>query len=301
MGRSYDYMKQAINLFESSYLPKVLLDKTFNDFKKIIYDRSGIFLSDHKREFLKGRLNKRLKVLNLTSYEDYYRFLVQSQNNSDEWTDFLNVISTNVTHFFRERHHFDFLMQQVFPRFENKKEISIWSAGCSNGAEPYSLNIFSREYFSKQRDKTTPMISIHASDISQKMLQKAQRGVYDAESIREVPQDLIYKFFHRGVKGMDGKFKVKSMLQENISFSHFNLLDPFNFCQRFDIIFCRNVMIYFDRPTITKIVNAFLSVLNRDGYLFVGSSESLVHMQNLDCVHPAIYVPKIRGEKWHAQ
>jgi len=252
----------------------------FNKFKEFIQFNTGIFLSNEKMQLLKGRINKRIRLLKLRGFEDYYNYLTK---NVDELPNFLNEITTNVTHFYREKSHLDLLTEKILPELSKiKNEIHIWSAGCSNGSEPYSINMAIKEYQALYPSKITAEIYIQATDISNKMLKEAINGIYGQEYVRDLPQDVLLRHFKRGIKTQKGNFKVDDKLKKNIQFSYFNLLDYFSFDMKFDVIFCKNVMIYFDAETKRNIVNKFLYKLNPGGYFFVGLSENCNSIKELN-------------------
>ncbi|MDD5455973.1 MAG: protein-glutamate O-methyltransferase CheR [Candidatus Margulisbacteria bacterium] len=269
------------------FAPPQLEKETFQKYKELIYEKAGITLSNEKTEFLKGRIYKRLRRLGINNFEDYFKHIT-NPGNVDEFTEFLNVISTNVTHFFRENQHFDFLKNEVIPKFLDQPEINIWSAGCSNGAEPYSLSITFMEYFIGKAKK--PHINIYACDLSHDVLHDAILGVYDEEILRNVPENLLKKYFKTGVNEMKGKYKVQEILRKSVKFYQHNLLNPFQVGVKFDIVFCRNVMIYFDNTVKTQVVRNIFNVLKEGGYFFTGHSESMIGLANKRPVAPSVYL-----------
>ncbi len=213
--------------------------------------------------------------------------------NEPEIVNLLDAISTNVTYFFREDKHFDFLTSTVIPELESTKkrglerEIRIWSAGCSTGEEPYSLAItFAENIALENRD-----FRILATDLSTNVLSHARKGVYDKERLRNVSGALLKKYFSGNRDG--SRFRVHEKLASYIKFARLNLMHDFPFKNRFDCIFCRNVMIYFDRQTQGQLVNKFSSFLNPGGYLMIGHSESLTNVKHdLVYVQPSLYRKK---------
>ncbi len=268
-------------------------DKDFVRFCDFIYKRCGITLSDNKRDLVHSRLAKRLRSLGLDSYEAYFDLLYNGHDNEQEIVNLLDAISTNVTYFFREDKHFDFLVNTVIPEFEStkkgasEKKIRIWSAGCSTGEEPYSLVItFAENIALEKRD-----FRILATDISTNVLAHARKGIYDNERLRNVSGSLLKKYFTSSRDG--SRFKVNDGLASYIKFARLNLMHDFPFKNRFDCIFCRNVMIYFDRQTQGQLVNKFSSFLNPGGYLMIGHSESLTNVKHdLVYVQPSLYRKK---------
>ena len=262
---------------------------SYDKIRAIIYKRYGIYLSSNKQEFLKSRLSKILRKLNFSTYDEYLAYLNKIPVNDEHWSEFIDAISTNVTYFLRENFQLDILKQKVLPRMQDQQTINIWSAGCSNGSEPYTLKIILKEFFEKI-GKLYTKIQIQGTDISKSMIQEAVRGVYDQKMLGELDPILIKKYFKQGINEMSGKYRVRDVLREDVTFSIYNLMDmPFNFNKEFDIIFCRNVLIYFDKQTVEDIVNHFFKILKPGGFLFLGSSESLNTM-NKNNFGPSIYI-----------
>ena len=268
-------------------------DKDFVRFCDFVYQRCGITLNENKRDLVHSRLAKRLRFLGRDSYEDYFELLYNSRDNEQEIVNLLDAISTNVTYFFREDKHFDFLISTVIPEIEatkkrgSERKIRVWSAGCSTGEEPYSLAItFAENMTLENRD-----FRILATDISTNVLSHARKGVYDSERLRNVSGVLLKKYF---IGSRDGsRFRVHEKLASYIKFARLNLMHTFPFKGSFDCIFCRNVMIYFDRQTQGQLVNKFSSFLNPGGYLMIGHSESLTNVSHdLVYVQPSLYRKK---------
>lgn len=268
-------------------------DKDFVRFCDFVYQRCGITLNDNKRDLVHSRLAKRLRVLGLDSYGEYFDFLYNGRDKEPEIVNLLDAISTNVTFFFREDKHFDFLVNTLIPVFEKignnepERKIRIWSAGCSTGEEPYSLAItFAENMVLEKWD-----FRILATDISTNVLAHARKGVYDKERLRNVSASLLKKYFTHNRDG--SRSRVNDKLISNIKFSRLNLMHDFPFKGSFDCIFCRNVMIYFDRPTQEQLVNKFSYFLNPGGYLMIGHSESLTNVKHdLEYVQPSLYRKK---------
>ena len=268
-------------------------DKDFVRFCDFIYQRCGITLNDNKRDLVHSRLAKRLRALGLGSYEDYFDILYNGRDNEQEIVNLLDAISTNVTYFFREDKHFDFLVNTVIPGIEKNnlrgsdRKIRIWSAGCSTGEEPYSLAITFAENMALENWD----FRILATDISTNVLSHARKGVYDEERLRNVSDSMLRKYFTRSRDG--SRFRVHEKLVSEIKFARLNLMHEFPFKGSFDCIFCRNVMIYFDRKTQGQLVNKFSSFLNPGGYLMIGHSESLTNVEHdLVYVQPSLYRKK---------
>ncbi len=250
-----------------------LTDHQFKLFKEVVYQESGIKLSETKKALMQARLMKRMRELRLSGYEEYYDFLVD--NYANEVINLINCITTNKTDFFREPKHFDFLREVVLPEFDKlgKKHLRVWSAGCSTGEEPYTIAITLLEYY---KGRAMPEIKILATDIDTQVLAKGKEGTYKAEILEAVDAELAKKYFLRGRGDHEGRFKVKDSLKKMIYFRRLNLLNErFPMNRLFDIIFCRNVIIYFDKESQKRLFERFYEYLDNDGYLFVGHSETL--------------------------
>jgi chemotaxis protein methyltransferase CheR len=265
-------------------------DSEFDFIRHLVYERSRINLSPDKRQLVSARLGKRLRATNVPTISDYVR-LLQAPDAGEELTHLIDAISTNHTFFFRESAHFDYLRSAVVPemlarsRTERWSRLRVWSAACSSGEEPYSIAITLAECM-----PSFPW-QIEASDISRRILAKAAAGIYSAETVSKVPREILRTHFQRGFGPQEGNYRVKPALQQKVTFHHLNLLDDdLPFREPFHVIFCRNVMIYFDRATQDELVNRLAERLIPGGYLFVGHSESLTQMRHsLQAVKPAVY------------
>jgi chemotaxis protein methyltransferase CheR len=270
-----------------------LADGDFNFLCRLVYERSRIHLSPDKKVLVATRLAKRLRQLNLAGYGEYCD-LLRSPAGDEELQYLIDRISTNHTHFFREIKHFDFLREKVFPVMREKSGVHdapfrIWSAACSSGEEPYSLAIHLAEHFAPAE---TNGWQIEASDISTRVLEIAERGVYDADKLGDISPELLHRHFQKGVGERAGQFRVKDVLRQRVRFHQLNLLQPpYPFSQLFHVILCRNVMIYFDRPTQELLIGHLAERLLPGGYLLVGHSESLNAIKHpLKLIQPAIYL-----------
>lgn len=253
-----------------------LRDNEFYHIKDIVYRECGIRLTDMKKALVQARLMKRLRELKIGGYEDYCRYL--NDNYDIEIINLINCITTNKTDFFREPKHFDFLREIALPEFERsgRKTIKIWSAGCSIGAEPYSIAITALEYF---QGKHLPEIKILATDIDTQVLQKGEEGIYCLNDVDSMDIEILKKYFKRGTGENAGFFRVKDAARNLVSFRRLNLLDEsYPMRGHFDIIFCRNVIIYFDAPSRARLFDKFHECLAGDGYLIMGHSETLAGM-----------------------
>lgn len=259
----------------------------FQRFRTLIYDESGITLNDQKQGLVASRLSKRLRDLKLSTFSDYYE-QVTRDSSREEFTRMLDLISTNKTDFFREPKHFDFLREEILPQVGDEKRIRIWSSACSTGEEPYTIAMTLYEGVS---DPAQWDFKILASDLSTRVLAKAAAGVYDAERVGDVPRELVKRHFLRGHGNSESLLKVKPHLSAMVQFRRLNLMDEqFPIKSPLDLIFCRNVMIYFDRPTQERLVNKFYRYLKPGGHLFIGHSESLQWVTHpFTVVAPTIY------------
>jgi chemotaxis protein methyltransferase CheR len=243
----------------------------FDKIKKIAYDITGIKLNNQKKNLVYNRLSRRIRDRNLIGFDDYCQLLLTAGN--DEMTDFVNAITTNLTSFFRENHHFDYLIETVFPHLIKRnnptKTVRIWSAGCSTGEEPYTISMCLHE----KMPVASWDIKILASDLDTNVVQHGKQGVYSADRIDDIDIARKKRWFLKGAGGET--VKVKPELQKIISFMPLNLLNSWPMKGQFDVIFCRNVVIYFDKETQKKLFDRFADMLAPDGYLFIGNSETL--------------------------
>ncbi|MBU0681164.1 MAG: protein-glutamate O-methyltransferase CheR [Proteobacteria bacterium] len=254
--------------------PTPLTDKLFKQFSSLVYDQTGIFLKPEKRELLNARLGKRLRHCTIASFQEYYDYVL-NDGSGEELIHLIDAVSTNFTSFFREKTHFDYLSSTVLREFADQGlsgEFKVWSAACSSGEEPYTLAIVLNEFGAKKQQFR---FSIQATDISTKVLAMAEKGVYAAEKVQGMSKELVRAYFQKGTGGSEGYVKVKKALRQPISFRRFNLMDQYPWNAEFDVIFCRNVMIYFNRETQQQLVDKFYTCLKPGGHLFIGHSESL--------------------------
>lgn len=273
-------------------LPDDLSREDFDFIRRFVYEESGIHLGPEKRSLVVHRLLKRVRQLGLRNISDYCA-LIRSRHGAAELGMVLDLLTTNVTHFFREPEHFDFLAAVVRgcrkePAAKSKPLFTAWSAACSSGQEPYSMAIVLAEY---AREHPGFRWSVEATDISRRMLEKAVQGIYREEELK-LPNALWRaRYFQRGVGTWTGHYRVKPELRAHVHFRRWNLLDtPYPFDTSFDIIFCRNVMIYFDRRTQQRVVENLTRQLRPGGYLIVGHSESLLGLHpRLHCIQPSVY------------
>lgn len=255
-----------------------MTDREFARFSEFIYDTCGIKMPPVKKTMLEARLQKRLRKLGISSFKDYSEYLFSRTGTETELVHLIDVVTTNKTDFFREPAHFDYLVSQALPELMERtgaglrKPLSIWSAGCSSGEEPYTLAMVLSE-FSEQQNIS---FSILATDICTTVLDKARLAVYDEERIDPVPMSLRRKYLLRGKGEQKGLVRVIPQLRHRITFRRLNFMDgDFGMREPMDIIFCRNVVIYFDKATQERLLNKFYRQLIPGGYLFMGHSETL--------------------------
>ncbi|HOW83001.1 MAG TPA: protein-glutamate O-methyltransferase CheR [Spirochaetota bacterium] len=257
---------------------EILHDKEFNSFREIIYTEAGIRLNDHKKALVQARLARRLRLLGLATYAQYHAYLVSRFDQ--EKVHFINAITTNKTEFFRENKHFEYMKTVALPQIERSSpdEIRIWSAGCSTGEEPYTIAITMLEYFGARK---APGIKILATDIDTQVLEKAQKGLYSEDQVGAMPAALIKKYFSPGMEGRDAVYEVKDEVKKLVFFRHLNLrMEEYPMQKQFDIIFCRNVIIYFDKVMQAGVFRRFYSFLKDSGFLMIGHSENISNISN---------------------
>ena len=244
-------------------------DLEFKHICKLIYERAGIHLTPSKKDMVYSRLARRLRANNISTFSDYLHIV--EANSGSEREAFVNALTTNVTSFYREAHHFPVLAEHV-RGLKHRRPINIWCYAASTGEEPYTIAMTMVDLF----DSLTPPVRIIATDIDTQALQKARNGIYSLEHAQKLPKDVLERFFLKGRDDKAGQVKVRKELRDLISFSQLNLQDKqWPIKGSFDAIFCRNVMIYFDKPTQHKILQKFVPFMQKDALLFAGHSESL--------------------------
>jgi chemotaxis protein methyltransferase CheR len=249
----------------------------FDRLRQLINEHTGIKLSDHKQEMLYSRLSRRLRILNLSSFSSYYKLL--KSEGGEELIHFINAITTNLTAFFREPHHFQLLEQVLLPQLLAKKPVTrrlrISSAGCASGEEAYSIAIIVKEIVPADWD-----VKILATDLDSSVLEKGKQGVYEADRMSGVSPARLKRWFKKGVWTYSKPMLVSEELQNLITFKHLNLMHGWPMRGPFDIIFCRNVVIYFDKPTQKILFERFANILDDKGYLLIGHSENLFQLSS---------------------
>ncbi len=272
----------------------VISNEEFELFRSLIYDTCGINLQLSKKELVKARLSKRLSKLGTNSFNDYYKYVTKTDKTGSELVHLIDSISTNKTDFFREIKHFDFLNSTLLPGLiankekNNNKKLRIWCAASSSGEEPYTLAITVLNHI---KPKNGWDIKILATDISTEILQKAVAGIYKMETLKDIPPGIVSAHFSKVNVDNAHCYEAKDHLKNLITYRRFNLMtERFPFKNPFDFIFCRNVMIYFDPETQQRLVSKFYDCLPKNGYLFIGHSETLSKSNtSFKYTQPAVY------------
>jgi chemotaxis protein methyltransferase CheR len=274
--------------------PRAMSRETFDRFREFVTTHLGIKMPDVKKTMLQSRLQKRLRLLSIQSYEAYYDYVFSAQGRQSELNHMIDAVTTNKTDFFREPKHFDYLVAAALPELIQTQPVAVpksfrfWSAGCSTGAEPYTLAIVLSEFAARYPGF---QYGIMATDISQRVLQEAMTGIYTEEMVAPIPLILRKKYLLRSKNAQEKAVRICPEIRSKVRFGRLNFMqDDFGIRQDVDIIFCRNVLIYFDRPTQELVVNRLCRHLNTGGYLFLGHSETLNGLNvPLTQVHPTIY------------
>jgi chemotaxis protein methyltransferase CheR len=257
--------------------------QVFEKFRRLAHDKFGLNLTDAKQELVAARLGKKLRELKIPSYEDYYD-LVLADRTGESLIALIDALSTNHTSFLREASHFDFLVTNVLPKLRKRATIDIWSAPCSTGEEPYSIAVTLLEQLGSP---PKPALRIRATDISTRALAVAQKGAYTTDRLVGLPMTLVKKYF---TQAGPGSFQISPEVRKMVEFERVNLIEPMRSGRLFPIIFCRNVMIYFDKTTQERVVHGLSRFLEPGGHLLIGHSESLMGVRHsLEYVQPSIY------------
>jgi chemotaxis protein methyltransferase CheR len=259
--------------------------RQFQKVSRLLYRVCGIYFRPDKKALVHARLMKRLRAVGMKSVEEYLDF-IEGKNGARELGFLIDVITTNKTGFFREPAHFNFLRNKILPEQKNLK-LRFWSAACSSGEEPYSLAITLRDHLADIDSKDCLIL---ATDISTRMLDKARQAIYSPETLRGLPKALVQKNFVKIDDSSSINYQVKDNIRSMVRFAWLNLMDSWPMKGPFNVILCRNVMIYFDRATRQKLINRFWDLLEPGGYLFVGHSEGLSAITHkFRYVQPATY------------
>jgi len=263
-----------------------LTDRQFRRIGDIVYRECGIVLKSGKEALVRARLVKRLRALKMGDFGEYMEYL-QSDNGREELGLLIDVMTTNKTSFFREMAHFDFLGETVLPQLTGRR-LRFWSAACSSGEEPFSIAMFLLDRMQGLRSRD---VKILATDISPTILEKAGRAIYDEGMLLDLPSTFMRKYFVKVGNENHRSYQVSGDVRKIVRIARLNLLHSWPMKGSFNLIFCRNVMIYFDKPTQQELINRFWEILEPGGYLFVGHSEGMSGIKHkFRYVQPATYV-----------
>lgn len=279
------------NYNTNAYYQAELTDAEFNKLSEFINREYGIKLPPIKKVMLQSRLQKRLRTLNMSTFKEYISYVFSKQGQAEEVVHMIDMVSTNKTDFFRENAHFDFLLDEglnMLNADNSRKQFKIWSAGCSSGEEPYTIAIVLSEY--KEKHPTIDF-EITATDISTRILQSAIDGIYKEDRIENIPLTIKKKYFLKSKDRIQPKVRVMPQLRSKVKFGRLNFMDnSYSINQKFDIIFCRNVLIYFSRSDQEKIINKLCQHLVSGGIFFLGHSESITNLNvPLNQLKPTIF------------
>jgi chemotaxis protein methyltransferase CheR len=259
--------------------------REFDQIRRLAYDHFGLDLREGKQTLVSARLGKKIREMNLHSYQEYYRHVMEDPTG-EALISLVDALTTNHTSFFREAAHFEFLRQTVMPSLRSRGRISIWSAACSTGEEPYSIAFSLLDELGQDFSR----VRILATDISTRVLAAAGRGIYAADRFEGIPAHQLRRYVLRGAGRFSNSYQVKPELRSAVEFRRLNLMEPFSHMGAFPVIFCRNVMIYFDKTTQQDLVNRLAACLEPGGYLLIGHAESLNGVEHpLRYVRPAVY------------
>ncbi len=264
---------------------ETLAPAVFEKIRSLMYQRFGIALGENKKDLIVSRLADRLRKCGMTTYEEYIRYVLQEPGGR-ELSAMVDALTTNFTSIFREREHFDYLEHAALPALKTQKSISIWSAGCATGEEPYTIACWLLEKLGPLR----PAMEILATDISGRALDAAKRAVYPEASFNGLPESWRKRFLLRGEGRSRGFYRFKREITNMVRFAYLNLNEPLHKAGMFDVIFCRNVMIYFDHATRDRLLERLAGQLKPGGHFLPGHAESLSpEVHGMRRVHPAVY------------
>jgi chemotaxis protein methyltransferase CheR len=267
--------------FENREFP--MYEEDFWAISQLAYRHTGIVLGEHKKNLVYGRLSRRIRLLKMASFRDYIQAI--DDGTHEEFDEFLNTITTNLTSFFREEHHFDYLKSTILPQIQQSgsSSVRIWSAGCSTGEEPYSIALTIQRHFNKPKN-----VKILATDLDANVLKHGREGIYDSSRIEGVDIDMLKGHFKRDKN--TGAVTAKESLKNMIVFNRLNLLGEWPMKGKFDVIFCRNVLIYFDKETQKRLIDRYVDVLKPKGYLIIGHSENITRLsESIEFIGQTIY------------
>lgn len=266
----------------------LMSDRELNELIRLIHDSCGISLNSTKKSMLSARLGKRLRALGLPNFKEYYKYVQETLGQNDELVLLIDAVTTNTTHFFRENNHFDYLAHHALHKLHGDNDnIKVWSAGCSTGEEPYTIAMVLSDYFRHHPGD----YRILATDICTSVLEKARQGIYESKELENIPPQYKYKYLMRGKGAQAGRWRIVPEIRKKVDFGRFNLVsDDYDIGGPFDVIFCRNVIIYFDAETNARLIDRFYRHLVPGGYLFIGHSETLTGKnEHFKSVAPTVY------------
>jgi chemotaxis protein methyltransferase CheR len=273
------------DLLADAAIPEIR-PREFAFIKAFAYETFGLDLRQGRERLVAARLGKHLRAGGFRSFEEYFRF-VQSDESGESVKVLIDALTTNHTSFLREREHFDFLVGTVLPEFRSRPALHVWSAACSTGEEPYSI-LFS--LLDAIGSSTFPRVHITATDISSRVLAAAESGTYSSDRVQTLPASWMTRYFDRSGQRTSPVYQVKQQYRSQITFRRFNLINAIPQPRRYFVVFCRNVMIYFNKRTQAELVNRLAASIEPGGFLFVGHAESLTGIDHpLRYVRPAIY------------
>jgi chemotaxis protein methyltransferase CheR len=248
----------------------------FEILRALSNQHSGILVPDDKFDMFYSRVSKRVRFLGFSDFKKYCQYI---QTEPAEFTEFINAITTNLTAFFRESHHFDYIRNTIIPDLLSKnapnRQVKVWSAGCSTGEEPYSIAMTLKAHLPADWE-----IKILATDLDTNVLTAARNGIYSHDRLEGIQEDYLKRWFQKGTASQSDKVRIKPELRQLVHFKHLNLMNEWPMKGYFDFIFCRNVLIYFDKETKTKLSNKYAQLLKEGAYLFIGHSESLHQLES---------------------
>lgn len=277
---------------QSGLFSQKLTDKEFKTLSEFIFENYGIKMPYSKKVMLEGRLYKRLRDNNLNTFAEYLNFVFSPEGTQHELIHMIDVVTTNKTDFFRESHHFEFLTDQFLPSYTGLKNdlLKIWSAGCSTGEEPYTISICLEEYNRINLQKLK--YSITGTDLSTRVLQNTAKGVYNENRVQGIPLDILKRYFLKSVDRENPTVRIIPLLRSKLNLSRVNFMDEeFPIGKDFDVLFCRNVIIYFEKETQREVLTKLCSHLKTGGVFFIGHSESITDFDlPLKQIKPTIYL-----------
>ncbi|MEN6615864.1 MAG: protein-glutamate O-methyltransferase [Syntrophorhabdus sp.] len=271
-----------------------LSSRLFEDLRQFIYTEVGINITPVKKVMLEGRLHKRLRMLGMATFEQYRDYLFSDEGRSAELVCMIDEVTTNKTDFFREPAHFRFLVSDVLPglvrveKYSATKKLTIWSAGCSSGEEPYTIAMVVKDFMEEYGDQSFQVIG---TDISRRVLEKGLKAIYTEDKICAIPEPICRKYLLRSKSRGSGLYRISPEIRSRVVFRRLNFMDcDFGFREKLDVIFCRNVIIYFDKTVQERLLKKFCECTKKGGYIFMGHSETLFGMDlPLVQVSPTVY------------